>query len=55
MTQVKIASLQSINHPTFGWDPQGYDGRVHYGAVLAAVVPAIGILAVAATLLLSIL
>lgn len=55
MTEAKIASLQHSSRLAFSWDPQGYDGRAHYGAVLTAVVPAIGILAVAATLLLSIL
>lgn len=55
MTRQEIANLQHAAHPAVAWFPEGYDGRTHYGAVLAAIVPAVGILAVAATLLLSIL
>ena len=51
----RLASLQHAARPTVAWIPEGYDGRTHYGAVLAAIIPAVGILAVAATLLLSIL
>jgi hypothetical protein len=35
------------------WVPEGYDGKTHYGALLAAIVPAFGILCVAAALLLN--
>lgn len=55
MTRLEIANLEHASRSSFGWAPEGYDGRTHYGAVLAAITPAVGILAVAATLLLSIL
>ncbi|MDC9825426.1 hypothetical protein PRN20_16975 [Devosia sp. ZB163] len=55
MNTYEIAKLEHASRAAFAWVPEGYDGRTHYGAVLTAVVPAIGILAVAATLLLSVL
>ena len=55
MTRSEIANLEDAARSAVAWIPEGYDGRTHYGAVLAAMVPAVGILAVAATLLLSIL
>jgi hypothetical protein len=55
MTHLEIANLEHASRSAFGWAPEGYDGRTHYGAVLAAIIPAVGILAVAATLLLAIL
>jgi hypothetical protein len=33
------------------WSPEGYDGRVHIGAVLGALIPAIGILTAAILIL----
>lgn len=55
MTQVEIANLEHASRASFGWSPEGYDGRMHVASVLAAIVPALGILAVAATLLAGIL
>lgn len=55
MTQIEIANLEHASRASFGWVPEGYDGRTHYGALLTAIVPALGILAVAATLLLTLL
>ena len=55
MTQIEIANLEYASRAAMGWVPEGYDGRVHYRTLLAAAVPAVGILAVAVTLLLSIL
>jgi len=55
MNRTEIAALEHAGRAAFAFVPEGYDGRTHYGAVLAALVPAIGILAVATTLLLSIL
>lgn len=55
MTHLEIANLEHASRSAFGWTPEGYDGRTHYLAVLTAVIPAIGILAVAVTLLLAIL
>jgi hypothetical protein len=37
------------------WIPEGYDGRTHFAPVMAALIPAVGILAVAASLLLAML
>ena len=54
MTQLEIANLEHAARSAVAWIPEGYDGRTHYGAVLAAIVPAAGILAVVATLLLSV-
>ena len=55
MTRLEIANLNHAPRSAVMWSPEGFDGRTHYGAVLAAIIPAVGILAVAATLLLSIL
>ena len=55
MTRLEIANLEHAARSATVWIPEGYDGRTHYGAVIAAIIPAVGILAVAATLLLSIL
>lgn len=55
MNQTEIASLEHASRAAFAFIPQGYDGRTHFGVVLAALVPALGILAVATTLLLTIL
>lgn len=54
MTNIDIANLEHASRSAFGWHPEGYDDKMHYGAVLAAVAPALGILAVAATLLIGI-
>ena len=51
MTQMEITSLEHAARTVMAWSPEGYDGRIHFGAVLGALVPAIGILAVAATFL----
>ncbi|WP_417308256.1 hypothetical protein [Devosia sp.] len=54
MTQVEISNLEHASRTAVAWSPQGYDGRTHYLAVVAAIVPAVGILAIAASLLLAI-
>ncbi len=51
MTQIEIANLEHASRTSFGWSPVGYDGKTHYGAVIAATLPAVGIIAVAVTLL----
>jgi hypothetical protein len=53
MTKLDIDVLEHAGRVAMAWSPEGYDGRVHLGAVLGALVPAIGILAVAATFLLA--
>lgn len=55
MTQIEISNLEHAGRTAMGWMPEGFDGRTHYAAVITALVPAAGILAVAATLLLAIL
>jgi hypothetical protein len=54
MTNHEIATLEHAGRSAFAWTPESYDGRTHYGAVIAALVPAVGIIAVAATLLFSV-
>jgi hypothetical protein len=44
-------ALDDAGRAAMAWSPEGYDGRLHLGAVLAALVPAIGILAAAAAFL----
>ena len=51
MSHHEIATLEHAGRSAFAWTPEGYDGRTHYGAVIAALVPAIGIVSVAAALL----
>ena len=51
MTRMEIENIEHAGRAAMAWSPQGYDGQVHFGAVLAAIVPAIGILAAAATFL----
>ena len=55
MTQIEIANLEHAGRSAFAWTPEGYDGKIHFGYLFAALVPALGILAVAATLLFAIL
>lgn len=55
MTQIEIANLEHAGRSAFAWSPEGYDGRTHFAAFLAALVPAVGILAVAGTLLFAVL
>jgi hypothetical protein len=51
MTQMDINVLEHAGRAAMAWSPEGYDGKIHFGAVLGAVVPAIGILAAAAAFL----
>ena len=51
MTQMEINTLEDAGRAAMAWSPEGHDGRVHLGAVLSALVPAIGILAAAAAFL----
>ena len=51
MTQMEITALEHAGRSAMAWSPEGYDGRVHFGALLGAIVPAIGILSVAAVFL----
>lgn len=53
MSPIEIANLEHASRTAIAWIPEGYDGRVHYAALGAALVPAFGILAVAAALLLN--
>jgi hypothetical protein len=51
MTQMGINALEHAGRAAMAWSPEGYDGHIHLRAVLSAMVPAIGILAVAAAFL----
>ena len=53
MTPLDSRVLEHASRIAMAWSPEGYDGRIHLGAVLGAMIPAIGILAVAASLLLA--
>lgn len=55
MNSSEIANLEYASRAALAWVPEGYHGTNNYRALLAAIVPAVGILAVAATLLLSII
>ena len=47
MTHMEITALENAGRSAMAWTPEGYDVVVHYGAVLSALVAAIGILAAA--------
>ena len=51
MTQMEINVLEHAGRAAMAWSPEGYDGRIHFGAVLRAILPAVGILAAAALVL----
>ena len=55
MTPREIASLEHASRSALAWVPEGHDGRSHAGPLIVAFVPAIGILAACATLLLVVL
>ena len=55
MTSSEIANLENASRSALAWVPEGYHGENNIGVLVAAVVPAVSILAVAATLLLSII
>jgi hypothetical protein len=48
---MEISALEAAGRSTMVWSPEGKDGRIHLGAVLGALTPALGILAVAALVL----
>lgn len=51
MTQLEITNLEHASRSAMAWSPEGYDGKVHVAPLLRAMVPAVGILATAATFL----
>jgi hypothetical protein len=51
MTKSEVNALEHAGRTTMGWIPESYAGETHYGYVLKAMTPALGILAVAAALL----
>jgi hypothetical protein len=55
MTQLEIANLEHAGRAAFAWTPEGYDGKTHFIPLFAALIPAIGILAVVGTLLVAVL
>ena len=54
MNSKEIANLEYASREALAWVPEGYHGTNNYGVLLAAIVPAVGILSAAAMLLLSI-
>jgi hypothetical protein len=52
MTLMEITTLEHAGRSAMAWSPEGYDGVIHFRAVLRALIPALGILAAAAVLLL---
>lgn len=50
MAHSQTAALDDAGRSA-AWSPEGYDGETHFGYVLKAMTPAIGILVVAAALL----
>ena len=55
MDRIEIASLEHAGRAAMAWVPEIADHRSPYAALVAATLPAAGILAVAATLLLAVL
>lgn len=55
MNPTEISKLENAGRAAMAWIPDGVDGRPHCKTLLAAAMPAAGILAVAATLLLAVL
>lgn len=55
MIQTDIGALDGPSRAGRAWHPAAYDGQVHYGHLLRAATPAIGILAMAAALLFALL
>ena len=51
MTHMEINALEHAGRSAMAWSPEGFDGRIHFAALLGAIIPAIGILAVAAAIL----
>lgn len=51
MTQMEISTLEHAGRAAMAWSPDGDVARLHLGTLLRATLPAIGILAAAATLL----
>ncbi|MDB5561275.1 MAG: hypothetical protein JWN11_693 [Hyphomicrobiales bacterium] len=51
MSRSETIALNSTSRAAAAWVPAGYDGQVHYSAVLGAAIPALAILLVAAAFL----
>ncbi len=55
MTNSEIARLEAAGRSAMAWVPEGYDGKRHVDTVMAALVPGLALLAIAAALLVVIL
>jgi hypothetical protein len=52
MSEIEIANLEHASRAAVAsWSPQGFDGRTHIRGLLAAMLPAFGILAAAGAFL----
>jgi len=48
---MEINAIEDAGRAAMAWAPDPYERRIHFGIVLGAAVPAIGILVAAAVLL----
>lgn len=55
MSSIEIAKLEHAGRVAMAWSPEGYDGKSHYTPVLLAFLPAVSILLVAVTFLISVI
>lgn len=55
MTKSEIARLEDAGRWAMAWVPEGYDGKRHIDTVIAAMVPGLALLAIAAALLVAVL
>ena len=55
MSPAEISRLEHASRSAIAWIPEGYDGRTHYEGLFAGLLTAVGILAVASTLLFAIM
>lgn len=51
MTDTEISTLEHAGRTSIAWVPEGYDGQSHYAGVIAAITPALIIVALAVGLL----
>lgn len=52
MTHTEISALENASRTAMAWSPEGVDGQTHVSALFTALVPALFILGVVASVLL---
>ena len=55
MSAIEIANLEHAGRIAMGWSPEGQDQKSGIGTVLMALLPAVSILLVAVTVLVSVI